>query len=119
MIEVWHAVPRTPGDEVRSMLFTITVTRARAIARGDDPEFMYQCVAKVETTDHDKAYELTNTIYRPWWQNPEVYTKAGQPGYPKGYRSTSVGDMFVSAAGATRGQRYVVMDVGFEPVNVW
>jgi hypothetical protein len=46
-------------------------------------------VAYVEAEDLEDAYHLTNTIDRPWWENPGV-TPAFEG---SGTRSTSAGDM--------------------------
>jgi len=62
---------------------------------GPTPSFpdAYELVANVDTDDLDAAFQLTNTIDCPWWDNEgvEVINKA---------RSTSVGDIIVSEDGS-------------------
>ena len=52
----------------------------------------YAKVAEVDTDQLEVAFELTNTIHRPWWTNPGV--RAVKP-----TRSTSVGDVLVTPDG--------------------
>lgn len=49
----------------------------------------YNLVALVETEEVDVAYELTNHISRPWWDNPGVERVGPET------RSTSTGDVVV------------------------
>jgi hypothetical protein len=50
----------------------------------------FSLVADVATDHPGEAYELTNTIYGPWWDNERVTTTAVSR---HGARSTSVGDV--------------------------
>jgi hypothetical protein len=54
----------------------------------------YTMVAVVEGDDENKAYELTNHLECPWWENTGV-TLIGEPKH----RSTSVGDVVVMPDG--------------------
>jgi len=49
----------------------------------------YTLAAIVETDDVETAYELTNHISRPWWENPGVERVGPET------RSTSTGDVVV------------------------
>ena len=95
MIEVWH---------VRDQYW-------RDACLGVPPPFSaatYRHVATVECDDADAtwryvAFERTNTIERPWWQNDGVRSHVGP------CRSTSVGDVVV-----VRGVSWVCLPVGWE-----
>ena len=68
MIKVWHAVKPTFGLTAQSFPAD------------------YELVAEVDTDDLDVAFERTNTIHGPWWENESVLAI-------KQTRSTSVGDV--------------------------
>ena len=53
----------------------------------------YVLVAEVDTNSKEKAFELTNTIDRGWWENEGVKCLVGQT------RSTSVGDIVTTEDG--------------------
>lgn len=65
----------------------------------------YQKVATVECDEIGRVFQLTNSIYNGWWENAEIvqtfFTEAG-------CRSTSVGDVIVTATG----ERYQVGNAG-------
>lgn len=61
-------------------------------------------VAVVETDDIGRVFQLTNHIDRPWWENPEVRVCV------RTSRSTSVGDVIVSATG----ERVAVASIGLD-----
>jgi hypothetical protein len=63
----------------------------------------YSRVAVVETTDLDRAYELTNNINQAWTQN------AGVVAVSEKARSTSVGDVMIDSHGIP----HVVAGCGF------
>lgn len=69
----------------------------------------YVKVADVQAVSLGEVFELTNSIYRPWNENPQV-TMA--PAYQGGARSTSVGDIIALPGGELRG----VASVGFAPL---
>ena len=68
MAKVWHA--KTPTFGLSKQNFPTD----------------YELVAEVDTDDLDIAFERTNTINRPWWENDRVKPL-------KQTRSTSVGDV--------------------------
>lgn len=49
-------------------------------------------VADVISDEPEAAFELTNTIHRPWWENDDV-TWTPEVAAKGGARSTSVGDV--------------------------
>lgn len=51
--------------------------------------FEYRLVAYVSTDDVETAYELTNHVQRPWWENDGVERVGPET------RSTSTGDVVV------------------------
>lgn len=63
----------------------------------------YVLVAEVDTTDLERAYELTNHIDKDWTLNREVRA------FVPSCRSTSVGDMIVTPDD----EAYLVLPVGF------
>lgn len=67
----------------------------------------YQEMAVVDTTDLDRAYELTNNINRSWTEND------GLTAFRKEARSTSIGDIMVLVDGTTV-KTFVVDSVGFK-----
>lgn len=114
-IEVYHPTER--GTEQQHMLFSPTENEVLCVWNGTDPTLYYKHVATVEVTpvpgegvesDLDIAYEMTNTIHKPWWQNSAV-TKHGTA---RGYRSTSVGDVL-----KVGDARYVVASMGFQLIE--
>lgn len=85
--EVWQA---------RSPSFSLTAVH---------PEFSsekYELVARVECQHLGEAFELTNTIDHPWWENEGVEVLVRS-------RSTSVGDVIVDPDG----QRHRCEPVGW------
>lgn len=73
----------------------------------------YELVAGVTgVSDLETIYMLTNNIDRVWWENPGVFPYFFEAGVT-GCRSTSVGDVIVTEAGAFR-----VAECGFERVQV-
>ena len=75
---------------------------------GDDPAWpgSYERVAEVDVPDarYERAYELTNTIEKVWWENEGVQPDFDSPAFVeikgvKGARSTSVGDVLVLSDG--------------------
>lgn len=98
-LEVWH-VNNTPAARERRISYEFR--------EGDAPRFPedYDLVARVEVEDPedlDRAYELTNHIDRPWFDNEGVsVVRRG--------RSTSVADVIVSEGVAYR----VARPVGYE-----
>tara|TARA_R110000851_G_scaffold72413_22_gene160512 strand:- start:3048 stop:3407 length:360 start_codon:yes stop_codon:yes gene_type:complete len=81
----------------------------------------YNMVAKLSAYDLEKAYELTNTINYPWYQNAEVDVfhefifyvgNDRKDTLPDdfGIRSTSIGDIFM----LSNGSKYLVTSAGFE-----
>jgi hypothetical protein len=73
-------------------------------------------LAEVEAATLEDAWELTNTIDRPWWENAEVtLTVDGQRilNIVQAYRSAMVGDTYQDEDG-----RYWEVDrVGFREVQ--
>lgn len=67
----------------------------------------FTLVAKVQTDDLDVAFEKTNTIEKPWWENEGVEAFATR------VRSASVGDMLVDA----EGKKHLVASFGFNQVD--
>lgn len=67
----------------------------------------YQKVATVNTDDLDRAWELTNTIDRPWISNEDVQAEPGP------HRSSMVGDVFEH-----NGTPHLVKADGFEVLNI-
>ena len=65
-------------------------------------------VADVVTDEVGRVFQLTNTIERPWRENPEVTLTPAVAAY--GARSTSVGDVIVKA---------LAMRVGEDGTPVW
>lgn len=65
----------------------------------------YEPVARVKTKKLDEAFELTNSINCPWWENDGVSAI-------KQTRSTSVGDVV-----EVDGVRYLCADIGWEKEN--
>jgi len=61
------------------------VWHAKKMGVGEFPAD-YEMVAVVETDSPDVAFELTNTIECPWWENAGVQAQ-------KKTRSTSMGDV--------------------------
>jgi hypothetical protein len=59
----------------------------------------------------EKAFELTNTIDKPWWENPWAISNA-----KKGCRSTSVGDLITIRSNREM-SIYRVAPNGFENVT--
>jgi|PlaIllAssembly_1097288.scaffolds.fasta_scaffold2102940_1 hypothetical protein len=67
-------------------------------------------VAVCSTDNFDKAYELTNSIDRPWTENKSVMVIGGHE-----HRSTSVGDfMRIFATGENY---YMVAPTGFKKIE--
>ena len=103
--EVWHRVAPSFLDNSEAVL--------DAFPDG----FVH--VATVRTDDVGRVFELTNTITCGWWENPEV-TVTEAVTARGGARSTSVGDVIVTAlavgADATTGapvwQRWSVQGIG-------
>lgn len=62
-------------------------------------------VATVRTENLGEAFQLTNHIDAPWFDNADAFRFA-----QKGARSTSVGDVLVNEAG----ERWLVAGVGFK-----
>jgi hypothetical protein len=124
-VEVWHfdawpggaPVARIANSAVRSSPFFADMRECQQILAGHHPEYRYKLVALVgvlfgatsfETDDAlEKAWELTNSIDRPWQQNLGV-VPFGSPN-----RSSSMGDMLV-----LNGQRYLCVAIGFEPMDM-
>jgi hypothetical protein len=69
---------------------------------------LYSHVANVDTTNMDKAWELTNHISHSWLENEEV-TSIGDR-----HRSSSVGDLFEDEKGVFN----VISNIGFKVVNI-
>ncbi len=72
------------------------------------PKFpeQYDLVAEIEGVTLDKAYELTNHINCPWWDNDGVVTV-------KKSRSTSVGDVIVTEEGT-----FLCESIGWKKLEV-
>jgi len=73
------------------------------------PAESYTKVATVEAFDMDDAYYQSQNIESSWLQNPNVSSKLTQ------CRSTSVGDIIFNQK---EKQGYMVMNIGFEKVDV-
>lgn len=67
----------------------------------------YRCVAEVDTTNLDKAFELTNHIDHDWRQNAGVTPTLGN------HRSTSCGDILEK-----NGRKFIVAVMGFVPIEI-
>jgi hypothetical protein len=67
-------------------------------------EGKHHLVAEVQTDNLEIAYQQTNHITRPWYQNPDVTDHSSQRG-----RSTSIGDVLEHD-----GEMWLVAPVGFE-----
>jgi hypothetical protein len=93
--EVWHKATPTFLDNTAAAL--------AAFPEG------FTHVADVVTDDVGRVFELTNTIDRGWWENPEV-TLTPEVAAKGGARSTSVGDVIVKA---------LAVRVGVDGVPVW
>jgi hypothetical protein len=95
MIRVWHNDRTFSVDRDKPALF---------------PEH-FTHVADVATREPGEAFELTNTIHGPWWDNdgltvtPPVSARGGA-------RSTSVGDVME----LPDGRLLLVKGIGFAPV---
>lgn len=63
-------------------------------------------VGNVDTFHIGRVFELSNSIDRAWWDNPQV-----EKIVPGGLRSSSVGDVFVNEFD---GKRYAVCSVGLK-----
>jgi len=68
----------------------------------------YKAVAKVQASDLDDAYRLTNTIDGPWWENRGVEFLGSAEHGMDGCRSTSIGDVL-----ELDGRKYIVAPMGF------
>lgn len=80
--EVWHAInPNFMGN---------TDAQLAAFPAG----FVH--VADVVTDNVGQVFQLTNSIDRAWWENPEA-TLTPETAAKGGARSTSVGDVIVKA----------------------
>lgn len=114
-IEVYHPTER--DTEKQHMLFNPSENEVLCVWNGTDPTLYYKHVATVDIADPpdadmernlDVAYEMTNSIHGPWWNN-HIVTKHGDA---PGYRSTSIGDVLkVDEA------RYVVASMGFQLIE--
>lgn len=102
MIKVFHF----PDSLDRDMFGKAAVTLA-----AENFEKSYHPVATVDTDDLDVAYERTNTIHGPWWQNEDVRFHGSATHGMEGSRSTSVGDVLVRG-----NERWVVASCGFERI---
>jgi hypothetical protein len=77
MIRVYHAIKPTFG-----------MSGTPAQVKLDE----FKHVANVDTADLDVAYERTNHIDQPWWENKGVLALG-----ERCHRSTSVGDVMENA----------------------
>ena len=109
-VYVYHWVPLKNDNMLLGFSF-LKPEDAALMLEGQHPDFKYKLVAVVEGDDLEKAFELTNTIYGPWWENEGLEPVVLE--YAKGARSTSVGDLMVSG-----GKNWFVAPVGFKEVNV-
>lgn len=69
---------------------------------GNQPMSDFEIVASVKTDDLDEAFKLTNSINKPWFNNPQVKV------IKKSRRSTSIGDILEH-----NGKMFVVVARGF------
>lgn len=78
----------------------------------------YAMVARVETSDLNVAYRLTNTIDQSWWLNESVEFRGSPDHGMEGCRSTSVGDIMVRENGETGTfNAYIVSSCGFRELD--
>jgi hypothetical protein len=78
-----------------------------ATAKGD----LYELVAWVKAENLDAVFEKTNHIDHDWTTNDGVDLASQEP---RGYRSSSVGDVFYNANNQVA---HVVAPVGFQKVD--
>ena len=90
MISVYHVIEMTFGE------ISLEFTPAN-----------YRKVAEVTCHEFD-IFELTNHIDKFWWDNPQV-NKVGEGRY----RSTSVGDVYVTETGAA----FRFLNAGVEEIS--
>jgi len=96
MITVYH-VPRRLFHDVPHF------DDQKLISFVNENKTKYILVAKVQTTDLEKAFELTNSIDRHWSENDQVVAFGEQ------LRSTSVGDIMFDGT-----DTYIVATCGFK-----
>jgi len=99
-IQVWHA--NNPSFMVSKDFRASVATIMRD----------YKLVATVEVDSLSKAYEFTNTIDCPWWENKGVNFFGSRDYGMEGSRSTSVGDILIIESN-NHYRSYVVASVGF------
>lgn len=115
-IRVYHAKPefRFPDGSQSFGYFNAEKHPEHRKFITDNPH-LYKCVAEIDSyklsTDPDEmlemAYTLTNHVYRPWEQNPEVTSLCGNN------RSTSVGDVIAIGENSF----HVVAFMGFDMMD--
>lgn len=69
----------------------------------------YESVATIKTDDLEDAFELSNSIFSPWFTGRHVKTSGKD-----GYRSSCVGDIFRTKDG----QYHIVSRFGFTKIDV-
>lgn len=105
MIKVYQAKREIFRDTSMGCNFDYFGTKgiAKAFVGGQ-----YDLVAEVDTNSLDVAYERTNSIQGPWWDNEDVVAKFDG----EGCRSTSVGDVV-----EVNGKFFIVDSFGFQPMT--
>jgi len=108
MIVVYHSQNfRDCVDFMLSVMLSIKQDQQARVARLL-AENAYKRVAALQVDDLEEAFVLTNTITRPWYNNPDITLYNGRQ-----HRSTSVGDLMLH-----NNKVFLVDNFGFTELNI-
>lgn len=113
MVTVWQ-LTREAFREVCGDFTGASAEQQAERAKLDWAANKYELVADIiGESNLDRAYSLTNTVDRPWWQHASVTPRFFGHEVGVGCRSTSTGDMIQTDDGY-----YVVCTLGFHKVEL-
>lgn len=117
-ITVFHAKPEIfSRTSVYGIIKSLTARDIHDlfVSGGTDNEPNYNRVARVATSDLDRAHYATNHVAHAWQENEDVEA------FTDSARSSSIGDLFmlstVNHDGSETNELYVCAPMGFEKIS--
>lgn len=104
-ITIYH-IQRPNSEEDRERYLNIIMMPSQSLIKESVLLNEYKKIAKINTNDLNKAYELSNSIENYWGENKEVVL------YEERNRSSSIGDIFIK-----NDKVYFVNVLGFEQLS--